>query len=406
MVKSVSEMFGGAGLYLVLLLASAAAGATAENQMEPPGRSEVRGVWMWSSAVQQEGAEAVAQQLAQHHINRVFFLVKGFSGKVCYPSKLAPSSESGKDGLKEIVAACHQRGIELHAWYVFNGDNAWAQNHPEDAMYHIGKADAWDQGPYSKKDASPAIPICPLSAGYRAYLKRQIQEVLEGYDVDGIHLDYIRYGHLCYCFCPKHQAAAATNGIDLAKVREAAYKTLYAPKKQSGLYFDLYRSGDPNITRWVGMREREINLAVKDIRDLVKAKGPARSLSAAFMPEGGERDDAYALCHYAQNYATAGSQLDYILPMTYWNSPQRVAQLALNAEQKSHRPVYSGLWASEKPDSPPIKEGQNGSLPGNQAPKTPVKLRENVQTLRSQGIKGFVLFQYGTMTDRLWKELP
>ncbi len=33
-------------------------------------------------------------------------------------------------------------------------------------------------------------------------------------------------------------------------------------------------------------------------------------------------------------------------------------------------------------------------------------LREDVQALRKQGLKEVVLFQYGTMTDRLWKELP
>jgi uncharacterized lipoprotein YddW (UPF0748 family) len=406
MVKCISELIGRTGLGLGVLVACAVAGpaSAADQPKKSSGPEEVRGVWMWSSSVRQEGAEAVADQLAQHHINRVFFLVKGFSGRVCYPSKLAPSSESGRDLLQEMITACHKRGIELHAWYVFNSDNHWAKDHPEDAMYHVGKPDAWDQGPYSKEDASPAIPLCPLSTGYRSYVKSQVREVLEGYEVDGIHLDYIRYGHLCYCFCPRHQAAATTNGVDLAKVREAAYKTLYAPKKQSALYFDLYRSGDRDIARWVGMREREIDLAVKETRELVKSRKPSLVLSASFMPEGGERDDAYALCHYAQNYATAGSQLDYILPMTYRNSPKKTAQIARNAEQKSHRPVYSGLWASEQPADPPIKEGQNNS--SQTAAAATSRLRENVQTLRQQGVKGFVLFQYGTMTDRLWRELP
>jgi uncharacterized lipoprotein YddW (UPF0748 family) len=409
-VKHCRDLFGGVlRFYLVLSLAQAALGAAAGtdgNQKPVSGRDEVRGVWMWSSAVRQKGAEAVAEQLAGHDINRVFFLVKGHSGNVCYPSKVAPASQPEKDLLKEIVAACHKRRIELHAWYIINGDDHWARTHPEDAMYHVGKADAWAKGPYSKKDAPQAIPICPLSTGYRAYLKSQIGEVLDGYDVDGVHLDYIRYGHACYCFCPKHQATAATNGVDVAKVRDAVYKTFYAPQKQSGLYFDLFRSGDRDITRWVNLREQDIDSAVKDMRDLVKSRKPSLTLSAAFMPEGGERDDAYALCHYAQSYSTAGGQLDYILPMTYWNSPQRVAEIARNAEQKSHRPVYSGLWASEVRAEPPVKEGQKNSSPVASAKAAASKLREDVQTLRERGVKGFVLFQYGTMTERLWKELP
>ena len=361
---------------------------------------------MWSSAVRQKGGERVAEQLAQHHINRVFFLVKGYSGNVCYPSKLAPSIRPGKDSLKEILTACHKRGIEVHAWYVFNGDDFWGKKHPEEAMYHVGRAKEWSKGPYSKKDDPSKIPICPLSPGYRSYFKSLVQEVLDNYDVDGIHLDYIRYGHLCYCFCPRHQAAAATNGVDLAKVRAAIYDTLYSTNKQGSLYFDLFRRGDPDVTRWVNMRDQEITLAVKDIREIVKAKKSSLALSASFMPEGGEADDAYALCHYAQNYATAGSQLDYILPMTYWKTPEWVVQIARNAEQKSHRPIYSGLWASEQAANPAIKDGDNESSRVAPTKVPALKLRENVQALRDKGVKGFVLFQYGSMTDRLWKELP
>ena len=58
---------------------------------------ETRGVWMWPSDVRQKGAEVVAERLSQHHINKVFFLVKGTAGRVCYPSKLAPGPESGQD---------------------------------------------------------------------------------------------------------------------------------------------------------------------------------------------------------------------------------------------------------------------------------------------------------------------
>lgn len=409
-VNHLRELFGKASrVFLALSLAQAAAGAApraGDNEKRDPCLDEVRGVWMWSSAVRQERAETVAEKLAQHHINRVFFLVKGYSGEVCYPSKLAPALEGGKDSLKEILAACHKRGIEVHAWYVFNADNSWGKNHPDDAMYHVGKSDAWDKGPYSKKDDPQKIPICPLSPGYRSYFKGLVQEVLDAYEVDGIHLDYIRYGHLCYCFCPRHQAFAAKNGIQVEKVREAIYNTFYAPKKQSELYFNLYRAGDRDVTQWVGMREDEINLAVKEIRALVKAKKPSLALSASFMPEGGEKDDAFALCHYGQNYATAGSQLDYILPMTYRKSPQWVAQIAINAEKRSHRPVYGGLWASEQAAASEMKEGQSDASPAT--PRTPpaLKLRADVQELRNQGIKGFVLFQYGTMTDRLWQELP
>ncbi len=379
--------------------------ASVQTASIPPLSNEVRGVWMWSSSVRQDGAEKVAADLSQHNINRVFLLVKGYSGAVCYKSKLAPEMVPGKDSLKELIDACHKRGIEVHAWFVFNADNVWGNSHPDDVMYHAGNPDAWVKGPYSKKNDREKLPICPLSKGYQKYFKKLVKEVVDNYSVDGIHLDYIRYGHMCYCFCPRHQAVAASHGIQIDKVRQAIYDTFYASPKKSDHYFQLYREGDKDITGWVRLRQEEIDRAVKDIRAIVKHKNPALVLSASFMPEGGEADDTFAICHYAQNYATAGAQLDYILPMTYYKGPEWAAKVALNAEKKSHRPAYSGLWASDEPGEAPAGGGDS-SLAANKPAGRAVGLRNAVYVLRERGVKGFVLFRYGTMTDSMWKELP
>jgi len=364
---------------------------------------------MWSSDLRQEGAEAVAERLAQHHINKVFFLVKGTAGRVCYPSKIAPASASGQDALKAILEACHKRHIEVHAWYMYHADTEWGRRFPEDAMWRAGKPEAWDLGPQRAND-SQVIHICPLSREYLAYLKSLIQEVLDRYPVDGIHLDGIRYTHVQYCFCPRHQALAATNGIHLDKVREAVYKTFYAPQKEREYYFNRYRAGDRDVAAWVGLREKEIDQAVKEIRDIVKAKNPSLALSASFMPEGGERDDTFALCHYAQNYASAGGQLDYILPMTYHKTfgrtPAWVVQVAQNAEKKSHRPVYSGIQAFGRDLTKVTVEAQEKPASPDSAGASSQDLREAVLAVEKEGVKGFVLFRYGSLTDQMWEALP
>ncbi len=364
---------------------------------------------MWSSDMRQEGAEAVAERLAQHHINKVFFLVKGTSGRVCYPSKIAPASPAGQDALQAVLDACHKRHIEVHAWYMYHADNAWGSKHPDDAMWRAGKADAWNLGPQRASDGQ-TIHICPLSQNYLAYLRSQIREVLDRYPVDGIHLDGIRYSHALYCFCPRHQALAATNGIHLDKVREAVYETFYAPQKKREHYFNLYRAGDRDVAAWVGLRGREIDQAVKAVRDVVKAKSPALALSASFMPEGGERDDTFALCHYAQNYASAGAQLDYILPMTYHKTfgrtPAWVVQVAQNAEKKSHRPVYSGIQAFGPDSTKVTAEGKDKAAPDRSGGASSQDLREAVLAVEKQGVKGFVLFRYGSLTDQMWEALP
>jgi uncharacterized lipoprotein YddW (UPF0748 family) len=364
---------------------------------------------MWPSDIHAEGPEAAVERLAQHHINKVFFLVKGFGGRVCYPSKIAPGSPAGDDTLKAILEACHKRHIEVHAWYMFNGDNAWARKHPEDVMWRAGRASAWDSGPQRAND-SPTIHICPLSQEYLQYIKDQVREVLDRYPVDGIHLDGIRYSHVQYCFCPRHQALAATNGIHLDKVRAAIYDTFYAPQKKRGLYFNLYKAGNSDVAKWVGLRVKEIDQAVKEIRAVVKAKNPALVLSASFMPEGGERDDTFALCHYAQNYATAGAELDYILPMTYHKTfgqtPAWVVRIAQNAEKKSHRPVYSGIQAFGRDTTKVTVEAQDKGMNLDPTGASSRDLREAVLAVERQGVKGFVLFRYGSLTDQMWEALP
>jgi uncharacterized lipoprotein YddW (UPF0748 family) len=370
---------------------------------------ETRGVWMWNSDMRQEGAEAVAERLAQHHFNKVFFLVKGTSGRVCYPSKLAPGSRAGQDGLQAVLDACHKRHIEVHAWYFYNADNVWGSKHPGDVMWRAGKPEDWDLGPQRPNDAQ-VIHICPLSQGYLAYLKSLIQEVLDRYPVDGIHLDGIRYGHALYCFCPRHQALAATNGVDLAKVRDAIYSTFYAPARKRDQYFNLYRAGDRDVAQWVGLREKEIDQAVKQVRDLVKARNPSLVLSASFMPEGGERDDTFALCHYAQNYASAGALLDYILPMTYHKTygrtPDWVVRIAQNAEHKSHRPVYSGIQAFGRDPTKVTADAQDKAAGPGSTGASSQDLRQAVLAVEKQGVKGFVLFRYGSLTDQMWEALP
>jgi uncharacterized lipoprotein YddW (UPF0748 family) len=384
-----------------------AAPGTAGSQPVAPAAEEMRGIWMWSSAVEEEGADAVASRLARYHINKVFLLVKGISGQVCYPSKVALASRPNRDLLKEMLDACHKRHIELHAWYVINCDNLWVKSHPNDAMWSAGEPATWTEGPHSAITNQISIPICPLSQDYRAYLKELIRDVVDRYPVDGIHLDVIRYQHARYCFCPRHQAFAAEHGIDLEKVRKAIHQTFYATNKNRDYYFSLYRQGEPNVSAWVDMRQREIDSIVSDIRAVVKGKNPSLVLSAAFMPEGAERDSTFGICHYGQSYASAGAELDYILPMSYHRSfgktPAWVAEISINAENLSHRPVYSGIQAFGR-DTTKLR-GEAGKVSEPQGISAR-EIRATILAVEKHGIKGFVLFRYGSLTDQMWDELP
>ena len=368
---------------------------------------EIRGVWMWSSDIRQEGAEAVAERLARHHINKVFFLVKGTSGSVCYPSKLAPGPESGQDALKAILDACHKRHIEVHAWYMFNSDTAWGRKHPEDIMWVAGKPQAWNLGPRAGHRGAkhPYLPAQPgLSGPHQEFDPGGIGSLPGGRNSLGRHpLHPCAVLFLSASPGPRrHEWHSPGEGA-----AQAIYDTFYAADKKRECYFNLDRAGDLDVAEWVSLREKAIDQAIKEIREVVKGKNPSLVLSAAFMPEGGEPDDTFARCHYAQNYASAGSQLDYILPMTYHKSfgkgPEWVVRVAQNAESKSHRPVYSGIQAFERDPSKRTQPADDKTGKPEAQGISAQELRDTVTTVEKRGIKGFVLFRYGSVTDQMWE---
>lgn len=362
------------------------------SDREEKKRKETRGVWIWWETVKKESAEKAAEKLARYNMNMAILLVKGTSGVVVYPSKTALRFDPEGDILKEMIGTCHKRGIEVHAWIVFHRDKEWLKANPHDAMHHCGKPHEGKPDPYPVDER-----ICPLVREYRHYIKGIIEEIITCYDVDGIHLDYIRYPHMVYCFCDRHKEKAQGMGIDFEKVRQAVIKTLYE-EGYKDYFIEQYKKDDEDIVRWVDMRTDEITSFIKEIKDLIQAVKPEVRLSAAFMHEGAVEDDAFALCHYAQNYRTAGSLCDFICPMSYhkeYAKPRTwIAEIAKNAERKTGKHAFAGIQAFIYDRDKIQKSGIGGE-----------EIAEIIKDVRRKGIKGFVLFRYGTMTDAMWEAI-
>jgi uncharacterized lipoprotein YddW (UPF0748 family) len=354
---------------------------------------ETRAVWLWGSEVEEQGAIAIADKLSAYNMNMVCVLIKGNNGKAGFRSSIAPKSAKERDYLQELIEACKPKGIEVHAWFVFHGDKEWATNHPEDRIWHQGDPNKNNPDPHERKteDGSVDGRVCPLSKEYREYFLKMVTEVCTNYKIDGIHLDYIRYPSIVYCFCPAHQKKAKDLGINIEKVREAIYKTFYSTDKDPNYYVNQYKSGNPDIVKWVDMRTEEITSMVKETRIAMDKVNPKLRLSAAFMPEGGEEDDSFALCNYSQSYNLAGQLLDFICPMSYHIGYKKTAdwpaKIALNAEKKSGKAAgIAGLGVFE-----------TDSL-GNEA-------SEVLENVRKLGAHGFILFRYSSITEEMWNKI-
>lgn len=197
-------------LLLLTLLASwphDRAGAAEWEPAKAPKR-EVRAVWLttiggidWphSYAQSERSAEKQRQELCRildelkrAHINTVLLQTR-IRATTIYPSDMEPwdgclsgfpGRSPGYDALAFAIDECHKRGMELHAWVVTIPVGKWNQTgcralrrkHPE-LVRKIG-AEGY---------------MNPENPRTGDYLARLCADIARRYDIDGIHLDYIRY---------------------------------------------------------------------------------------------------------------------------------------------------------------------------------------------------------------------
>lgn len=133
--------------------------------------------------------------LAVYNINTILLQTR-VRGDVIYPSTIEPFSpvltgkagkNPGYDPLAFAIEECHKRGMQLHAWLVTlplgkvkhvnsHGRMSLSRRHPALCKLYKG---SWYMEPGTPETAD--------------YLVSLVSEIVGKYDVDGIHLDYIRY---------------------------------------------------------------------------------------------------------------------------------------------------------------------------------------------------------------------
>lgn len=134
----------------------------------------------------------ILDRLQQAGINTVLLQTR-VRATTIYPSETEPWDEclSGKpgqspgyDALQFAIDECHRRGMELHAWVVTIPVGKWTSYGCQQLRKHYPKIimKIGDEG-YMNPEAL-------LTADYIAEM---CEEITKNYDVDGIHLDYIRY---------------------------------------------------------------------------------------------------------------------------------------------------------------------------------------------------------------------
>ncbi len=169
---------------------------------------EVRAVWLttiggidWPSTYAHNGMGIDMQKqqlckildgLKQAGINTVLLQTR-VRATTIYPSNIEPwdGCMSGKpgvspgyDALQLAIDECHRRGMELHAWVVTIPIGKWNT---------YGCRQMRKRYPSLVKRIGNEGYMNPESFTTADYLANICQEITQRYDIDGIHLDYIRY---------------------------------------------------------------------------------------------------------------------------------------------------------------------------------------------------------------------
>jgi uncharacterized lipoprotein YddW (UPF0748 family) len=182
------------------------------NQIYSQPKREVRAVWVttnyqldwppktFNPEIQKKSLIEILDSLKAKNFNTVYFQVRS-QGSVLYKSKYEPWSsyltgrlgqEPSFDPLDFVIREAHKRNLEIHVWLnminVKSGDSPIPFTDPK----HIALLRPDWVRKYNEVN-SVSYWLDPGFPEVREYLKNICVEIVENYDIDGIHLDYIRY---------------------------------------------------------------------------------------------------------------------------------------------------------------------------------------------------------------------
>lgn len=198
-----------ARLMLILLFFMTGYTSKAQQIFSNYPKYELRAVWLttlsgldWpqrpthlnTTAINRQKEELISilDKLKAANINTVLIQTR-IRATVIYPSAIEPWDECfsgtygrspGYDPLAFAIDECHKRGMEIHAWVVVIPVGKWNSYGCKALHRKMPKLII------KKGDQGYMDPANPHTASYMASL---CKEITTNYDIDGIHLDYIRY---------------------------------------------------------------------------------------------------------------------------------------------------------------------------------------------------------------------
>ena len=293
--------------------------------------NEFRGLWVDAF---HQGFKTPAQvtkllkDVRDAHFNAVLIQVRR-RGDVLYNSSIEPKASEVApdfDPLADLLKKAHDTNngprIEVHAWIVVypvanrREIDSLPTNHPvrlhRDWLSKDVNGETWDGHNYGFEQGLPQV---------QEYLVDLAMELISKYDIDGFHLDHIRYENNTWGY---HEAVVAR------------FNQLYK------------RSGKPKPTdpEWMDFRREQVTALVRRIYLSAIEKKPQIKISAACNSRApgirttAEWPKSASYSSTLQNWRAWMEEgiLDMVVPMTYFNQEKWASAWSnWNTFEKDHR---------------------------------------------------------------------
>lgn len=264
-----------------------------EKTTVTPSKTETRGVFLSYIELQnylqkkdektsKHNIKTIIQTMKKQHFNWLILQVRPFSDAI-YPSKIFPSSKVvvAKEGdplpydyLKYFIQEAHKEKIKVHAWV--NPYRVSTNPDPEQVSI-LNPAYSWLGTSLVEVIPEQGIYYNPASEEVKKLILSGIEELINHYDIDGIHFDDYFY---------------PSKTIDLVSYEESGKK-------------------EPLYT----YRLNQVNDLVKRTYKLVHKK---KNLVFGISPQGNIENNYQSQFADVRTWATTKGYVDYLMPQIYY----------------------------------------------------------------------------------------
>lgn len=326
---------------------------------------ELRGMWVnsWGRGLRSPAEITNMVSAAKRgRLNALFVQVRR-RGDALYESQVVPKSDvvpPGFDPLSETLRQARAAGLEVHAWLplmpAWSGRAGLAPPPGHILRRHPEWATASKSGKrMALSDGAEGVYLDPGIPGVRAEMVAVVEDIVKGYpELDGIHLDYVRY-------------PATEWGYNPQAVARFKAETGHTP------------TGNP--AAFDAWRREQVTRLVEQIADSMKRIAPEMRLSAAVYAD---RADAYS--HRFQDWGAwmRDGLVDFVCPMNYATAHATFDRRAKEALNRPGAPAYIGVGAWNKPVASALRQAKSA---------------------RAMGAGGLLFYDYANTRPEFWAAL-